>query len=390
MALAEPITAPTTYIDIHILQTVPPANLNRDDQGNPKEAYFGGVRRSRVSSQAWKRATRLHFAERMPEQDLATRTRRINTVLTDRIAETSLLDKSDAARLASALLARLKISAGKKEGDTAYLFFYGNRQLDAVADLVRERAKELVALDDVELDAEIGAMPVREKFSTGHTVDVALFGRMVADIPGLNVDAATQVAHALSTHEVELEFDYFTAVDDETKKGEETGAGMIGTIGFNSATLYRYATVGLHQLAHNLSDTDAAVTAVEDFVLSFTRSMPTGYGNSFAHRTLPSLVAVVVRTDQPVNLVSAFEEPVTASAGIAAASARRLAAEHAAAVRAWGQAPSFTASCHTFADGESGKTTTALADAFGDVVPFPELLNGLRTHLAGAIKGAAR
>jgi CRISPR system Cascade subunit CasC len=378
------------YIDVHILQTVPPANLNRDDQGNPKEAFFGGVRRSRVSSQAWKRATRLHFAERIPEQDLATRTRRIAGKLADRIADTTKLEPEAAARLAGALLAPLKISAGKKEGDTAYLFFYGRRQLQAVADLVTDRAAELAALTDEELAKEIGQLPIQEKFSTGHPLDVALFGRMVADIPALNVDAATQVAHALSTHAVELEFDYFTAVDDETKKDNETGAGMIGTIGFNSATLYRYATVGLHQLMDNLSDEDAALTAVTEFVTSFARSAPTGYGNSFAHRTLPSLVAVVARADQPVNLVSAFEEPVAASSGIAAASARRLAREHATATRAWGDTPAFSAVCHTF-DPETGNTADLLKEAFGQTVTFHELLTGLRTHLtADTAQQAAR
>jgi len=388
------LDAPRTYIDVHILQTVPPANLNRDDQGNPKEAYFGGVRRSRVSSQAWKRATRVHFTERMPEPDLATRTRRIAGVLAKRINADSSLGAEASTRLAGALLAPLKISAGKKEGDTAYLFFYGRSQLDAVAELVAGRAAELAALDDEELAAEIKQLPVQEKFSTGHPVDVALFGRMVADIPALNVDAATQVAHALSTHEVELEFDYFTAVDDEAKKQEETGAGMIGTIGFNSATLYRYATVGLHQLLHNLADEEAAVTAVEEFVTSFARSIPTGYGNSFAHRTLPSLVAVVVRTDQPVNLVSAFEEPIAPSSGIAAASARRLAAEYATATSAWGDTPAFTALCHTFANagdsGESGTTAKVLEKTFGESVAFPQLLTGLRAHLTDTVKQAAR
>ncbi|MFI5755170.1 type I-E CRISPR-associated protein Cas7/Cse4/CasC [Streptomyces sp. NPDC051569] len=396
------LSASRTYVDIHILQTVPPANLNRDDQGNPKEAYFGGVRRSRVSSQAWKRSTRTHFAERVPEQDLATRTRRIGAALTERIVVGSGLDAEPAARLSGALLAQLKISAGKKDGDTAYLFFYGNRQLEAVARLVKDRAVELAGLDDVQLADEIKRMPVQEKFSTGHPMDVALFGRMVADIPALNVDAATQVAHALSTHAVELEFDYFTAVDD-AQTGEETGAGMIGTIGFNSATLYRYASVGLHQLLHNLTDEEAAVTAVEEFVTSFTRSMPTGYGNSFAHRTLPSLVAVVVRSDQPVNLVSAFEEPVSASSatpaeghlsrrngpsGIAANSARRLAREHAEALRAWGDAPDFTGVCHTFT--ESAGTTELLEETFGEALAFPQLLNGLRAHLTDTLKQAAR
>ncbi|MFE0422317.1 type I-E CRISPR-associated protein Cas7/Cse4/CasC [Streptomyces sp. NPDC058953] len=382
------LPAPRTYIDVHILQTVPPANLNRDDQGNPKEAYFGGVRRSRVSSQAWKRSTRTHFAERIPEQDLATRTRRIGTALTEQIAAgTTGLDDEAAARLANALLARLKISAGKKDGDTAYLFFYGRRQLAAVAELVRDRAAELAALDDDGLAEEIKVMPVQEKFSTGHPMDVALFGRMVADIPALNVDAATQVAHALSTHAVELEFDYFTAVDDE-QTDEETGAGMIGTIGFNSATLYRYASVGLHQLRHNLADDEAAVTAVGEFVTSFARSMPTGYGNSFAHRTLPSLVAVSVRSDQPVNLVSAFEEPVSVPSGIAEASARGLAHEHGRATRCWGDEPSFTGVCHTFA--ESGDTAELLTATFGAPVAFPQLLGGLRAHLTDTLQQAAR
>jgi CRISPR system Cascade subunit CasC len=382
------MTKTRTYIDIHLLQTVPPANLNRDDQGNPKEAYFGGVRRSRVSSQSWKRATRLHFAERIPEQDLATRTKRIAGQLTGRIKESSGVEAEAAARLAGALLAPLKISAGKKAGDTAYLFFYGRRQLDAVADLVKDQAAELAALDDTDLAEHIKELPVQEKFRTGHPMDVALFGRMVADIPALNVDAATQVAHAISTHAAEVEFDYFTAVDDENEK-DETGAGMIGTIGFNSATLYRYATVGLHQLVENLSDEDAAITAVDEFVNSFARSAPTGYKNSFAHRTLPSMVAVVVRGDQPVNLVSAFEEPIAGSSGIAAASARRLAREHATAVRNWGNKPAFTAVTHTF-DSETGTTAEALEAAFGKAITFEALQAGLRAHLTGTDQQVAK
>ncbi|MER5490670.1 type I-E CRISPR-associated protein Cas7/Cse4/CasC [Streptomyces sp. NPDC002490] len=381
------LPVPRAYIDVHILQTVPPANLNRDDQGNPKEAYFGGVRRSRVSSQAWKRATRTHFAERIPQQDLATRTRRVAAALTEQIARATGLDDGAAARLANALLARLGISAGKKDGDIAYLFFYGRRQLAAVAALVRDRAAELAALDEDALAEEIKAMPVREQFSTGHPMDVALFGRMVADIPALNVDAATQVAHALSTHAVELEFDYFTAVDDE-QADEETGAGMIGSIGFNSATLYRYATVGLHQLRHNLADDEAAVAAVGEFVTSFARSMPTGYGNSFAHRTLPSLVALAVRSDQPVNLVSAFEEPVNVPSGIAEESARGLAREHGRAARCWGDQPAFTGVCHTFA--ETGDTAGLLTATFGEPLAFPQLLEGLRAHLTDTLQQAAR
>ncbi|MET8215123.1 type I-E CRISPR-associated protein Cas7/Cse4/CasC [Streptomyces hirsutus] len=375
------------YIDVHVVQTVPPANLNRDDQGNPKEAIYGGVRRSRVSSQAWKRASRRHFDAQAPEPDRATRTKRIISELTTRISRNTGLDREDAGRIAAALLAQLGLSQGKKAGDTAYLLFYGNAQLDAVAALVTDHAADLAALDEKAFTEAVKELPVAENFKTGHPTGVALFGRMVADIPKLNVDAAVQVAHALSTHETQLEFDYFTAVDDQNEQ-DETGAGMIGTIGFNSATLYRYATVGFAQLTDNLGgDTEAALHALDRFVDSFALSAPTGYQNSFAHRTRPSLVAVVVRTDQPVNLVSAFEEPVAAEAGIQANSARRLAEEHITATQVWGDTPLYAAASHTFTTREPRTKDTAetLAQAFGDPVTFPELRTTLRARITTAL-----
>ncbi|MFB7675139.1 type I-E CRISPR-associated protein Cas7/Cse4/CasC [Kitasatospora purpeofusca] len=373
------------YIDVHILQTVPPANLNRDDNGNPKEAYFGGKRRSRVSSQAWKRATRVHFAETRDPQDLATRTKRITARLTEGITQRTAVTAEDARRIADALIKATGISPGKKDGDTAYLLFYGRRQLESIVDLVADTATDLAALDAKALEEAVKNLPVKEQLQTGHPTDVALFGRMVADIPSLNVDAATQVAHALSTHAAELEFDYYTAVDDENT-ADETGAGMIGTIGFNSATLYRYATVGLHQLRDNLGDDNAAVDAVDLFVDSFTRSMPTGYGNSFAHRTRPSLVAVVVRTDQPVNLVSAYENAVPASRGIVAESARRLATEFATATDQWGDDPLYVGICHTLG-AETDETGQELAKAFGANRTFAALREGLRASLAERVNG---
>ncbi|GAA4838719.1 type I-E CRISPR-associated protein Cas7/Cse4/CasC [Kitasatospora terrestris] len=373
------------YIDIHILQTVPPANLNRDDNGNPKEAYFGGKRRSRVSSQAWKRATRIHFTETRDPQDLATRTKRITAQLAKRIAARGAVNAEDAQRIASALIKSTGISAGKKEGDTAYLLFYGRRQLDGIADLVADTATDLAALDPKALDEAVKPLQVQQQLQTGHPADVALFGRMVADIPSLNVDAATQVAHAISTHATELEFDYYTAVDDENT-ADETGAGMIGTIGFNSATLYRYATVGLHQLHENLGDDKAAIDAVDLFVDSFARSMPTGYGNSFAHRTRPSLVAVVVRADQPVNLVSAYENPVPPSHGIVAESARRLATEFATATDQWGDTPLYVGICHTLGP-DTDDTEQKLTQTFGANRTFAELRDGLRTTLTEQVNG---
>jgi CRISPR system Cascade subunit CasC len=374
------------YVDFHILQTVPPANLNRDDQGNPKEAYFGGVRRSRVSSQAWKRATRIEFDRHLPKAEQSTRTKQIAKQLTGRIADRTGLDQEQAQRLADALLEPLGIKGGRKDRDTAYLLYYGHGQLDRIVDLVADRAAELAALPDDALAAAAKDLKVADKLKTGHPMGVALFGRMVADIPSLNVDAAAQVAHALSTHRVELESDYYTAVDDVNER-DETGAGMIGSIGFNSATLYRYATVGVHRLIDNIGSVDAALDAVNRFGRAFALSMPTGHINAFAHRTRPSLVAVVVRDDQPVNLVSAFEHPVPATdpsgvaSGVAAASADRLAKEYLRSVQQWGDQPVHAAVSHAF-----DEAAESITRAFGPNQTFDQTMDGLNDVLARAWK----
>lgn len=369
---------PTLFVEVHILQNVPPSNINRDDSGTPKQALFGGVRRARVSSQAWKRATRKHFAEAVPAADRATRTKRIASLLTERLAGPAEaggagLTAQQAERLAAALLEPLGITkSAKKEEQSAYLLFFGKRQLDSLTALLNGRGAELADLPDNELQEEIKKLPVVAALSTGHPAEVALFGRMVADLKDLNVDASVQVAHALSTHAVRTEFDYYTAVDDENI--EDSGAGMIGTVEFNSSTLYRYAVLGVHQLRENLSSAaDTRQTAVR-FVDSFTRSMPTGHQNSFAHRTLPHLVLLTVRTDQPVNLVSAFEKPVTGQAGLAAESATYLAGELRTVAETWGSRPDRTLATYSL---EGDK----LAEAFGRSLRFPDLLDTLTVLL---------
>ncbi|KPM50396.1 CRISPR-associated protein Cse4 [Frankia sp. R43] len=359
-----------TYVDVHVLQTVPPSNLNRDDAGTPKQAIYGGVKRARVSSQAWKRATRTAFADLVDPATLGTRTKKISALLAERIASRGGLGPDDAARVATSVLSDLGIKAGKKAAETAYLLFFGRPQLERLVDAIEADLPRLAGLDDAALAEAVKGVPVRETLGTGHPIDVALFGRMVADLPGLNVDAATQVAHALSTHAADVEYDYFTAVDDENPK-EDTGAGMIGTVEFQSATLYRFATVGLHQLLDNLGgDLDAAVEALRVFLVAFTTSMPTGHGNSFAHRTVPNLLTVTVRADQPVNLVSAFEKPVTANGhGLLARSVAEFAAELDRTTTRWGLRPELTVSTYDTAD--AGDKAAVL----GGSVPFPQLVD---------------
>ena len=157
-------------------------------------------------------------------------------------------------------------------------------------------------------------------------IDIALFGRMLADDPSLNEDASAQVAHAISTHAVASEFDFYTAVDDLSSKNS-AGVGMLGTIEFNSSTLYRYANVAVHELTRQLGSSEIVVNALSLFVKAFANSLPTGKINTFANQTLPQAVVVTVRDDRPISMVSAFEKPVKSSNGYVEKSIEQLSKE---------------------------------------------------------------
>ena len=300
----------STYVDIHIIQNLPPSCVNRDDSGSPKYAIYGGVRRLRVSSQSWKRAARLYFDDLLDASDVGVRTKRVAGVLAAKIAEDAPELTESALSLAEGVFktAKIKLSPprGKKNApqESGYLMFLSAGQIGRLAELAITSARGGEALD---------ARTVKKIFKETHAVDIALFGRMVADDTDLNVDAACQVAHAISTHAAENEYDFFTAVDDEKSRSEEeedAGAGMMGTVEFSSATMYRYATVNLDMLVKNLGDGEAALRALEVFIKGFCLSMPTGKQNTFANRTVPETVVVSVREDQPVSLVGAFEKPI--------------------------------------------------------------------------------
>ncbi|MEU3251411.1 type I-E CRISPR-associated protein Cas7/Cse4/CasC [Streptomyces sp. NPDC006997] len=324
------------FLDVHALQTVPPSNLNRDDTGAPKTAVYGGVTRARVSSQAWKRAIRIYFGDEhlLDPAELGVRTKKIVELLADRITglDTSL-ERETAWQLADETVKAVgfktevpkrKAEQAKKDGGPApapeskYLVFLSSRQLDGLARLALEGAADITAF----LKVRENKARAKELADTRHSVDIALFGRMVANVADINVDAAVQVAHALSVHRVDNESDYYTAVDDENTD-EETGAGMIGTVDFNSATLYRYAALGVHQLAANLGQglreeeprTEPVRRAVEAFVRAFVESLPTGKINTFGHHTEPDAVVVRLRTTRPISYVAAFEDPVRGDGG---------------------------------------------------------------------------
>ncbi len=311
----------SVFVEFHLIQNFAPSNLNRDDTGAPKEAVFGGYRRARVSSQCFKRAIRLN-AE-FPVANQGVRTKKLLELLREQLQTRHGRDAEDIdQRIESALSAAgLKLKDGIK---TEYLLFLGQQEIDGFAALVNEHWDALAAPAGGEKkskkDAKSSApaevvKQAKEILNGGKALDVALFGRMLADMPEVNQDAACQVAHAISTHRVEREFDYFTAVDDKGG-AEETGAGMIGQVEFNSATFYRYAVVDPSKLISNLQgDRELALSGLQALVQAVARAIPTGKQNTFAAHNPPSFIGIAIRHASPLNLANAFEKPVQARNG---------------------------------------------------------------------------
>jgi CRISPR system Cascade subunit CasC len=320
------ITNNKLYVDFHIIQTMPPSCVNRDDTGSPKTAVYGGVRRARISSQAWKKATRDLFKEILEKDKLAQRTKDMVGMVIEHIPNAgdieNLHDKvRDLINRASVKASKPLIPSNKKvETDdpipnissTTVLYFLGYYEAKELAKLViRQENGEKIDREEVLL-----AMSAKKngEHLQSLAVETALYGRLVTNQPVLNTDASCQVAHAISTHKVDTEFDYFTAIDDRSPE-DSAGAGMIGTVEFNSSTLYRYATIAAHDLKKQLGGSSEAAEAVAKFAEAFITSMPTGKQNTFANRTVPDYVLITIRKDQPVNLVGAFEEPVKTFGG---------------------------------------------------------------------------
>ena len=327
-----------TLIEIHALQNFAPSNLNRDDTGAPKDALLGGSRRARVSSQCLKRSVREHFKMKINEKDLnPEEVGRRSKRLLDEIIK--LLVKGGRNMVDARRLSRLAILAGSgtwvapKENDSEEeeksetLMFLGVREIESIADVINERWSE-ENWNDIEKAlekkstkekkkeaAKKASRELKESFTQilngGKALDVALFGRMLADMPKNNQYAACQVAHAISTHAVEREFDFYTAVDD-LKPEDTAGADMMGTVEFNSACFYRYAVVDWEKLMENLQkDTELATKGLRAFLEGFVVAEPTGKQNTFAAHNPPEFVAVTIRRNAaPRNLANAFETAV--------------------------------------------------------------------------------
>ncbi|MCD0155744.1 type I-E CRISPR-associated protein Cas7/Cse4/CasC [Deinococcus sp. 6GRE01] len=334
-------------LELHYLQNFAPSNLNRDDTGSPKDAYFGGTRRARVSSQSFKRAMRMDFRARgtIHPEELGERTKRAHEEIARVLRDTHARDES--AALTAAELALGGLGLPVKDGKSQYLLFLGRDELSRMADLTNTH------WDALQSGAEDGGKKAKSKKAAlpgdlakelaraldgSRAVDVALFGRMLADLPEKNADAAAQVAHAISTHAMRgREFDFYTAVDD-LKPTDTAGADMLGTVEFGSATYYRYACVDLRKLLENLGgDVDLAVRGLRAFLEASVFAAPTGKQNTFAAHNAPGLMVQVVREDaSPRNLANAFEKAVREDKGFVRPSMIALGEEKARQDRIFG------------------------------------------------------
>jgi CRISPR system Cascade subunit CasC len=284
-------------IELHLLQSFPPSCVNRDGNNSPKDCMFGEVRRARISSQCLKRAIRQAdvFADTIGHATAVRSKQMRDKKLIPYLLQQGL--SQEEAEKAADDFRRELAKDDKKTSQTSVGLYFGDAELFALLDAHRSGEKNW------------------KEAGTQKSADVALFGRMLAEATYLNVDAAAQVAHAISTNRLSQEMDYWTAADDlkDTLEGEDAGAGMLGTAEFNASVFYRYACVNLPVLRGNLGDEELTKRTVEGFLLASYDAIPTGKLNGHAHFNPPFFaLAVVRRRGMPLNLANAYLDPVRA------------------------------------------------------------------------------
>ncbi len=352
-------------IELHILQSFPVSCLNRDDLNSPKTATFGGVQRARVSSQCWKRQIRLACSELDKEKFKGQRSRQFISEIAKRLEPELRADAEPLAKCISHYLGKLDPKNPEKVKTIAY---YSSGELDRFAAVVigLDAEKKSILLDalahvdesslakDDESDGseETGqeSSGKKEKHSGDNKMsakkftklvsgiikpalgrefkntpmakdaaDIALFGRMVAADHSLTVEGAAMFNHALSTHRVDNEIDFFTAVDD-LNPADDSGSGHMGTTEFNAATYYRYVALNLTMLAdkdHLKSMTpEERKEVVAAFIRASLEAVPAARKNSTNANVRPRFVLGVMKDEgQPIQLVNAFEKPVWGGQG---------------------------------------------------------------------------
>lgn len=295
------------FVQLHLLTFYPPANLNRDDTGRPKTAMIGGQQRLRVSSQALKRAWRESdaFAQAL-DGHLGKRTQRLGALVERRLLDKGVEEKKarKVAREIAGIFGKPKKEDDDKPTFIEQLAFISPQEQEAAFALAEARASGADETDAAKLAA--GVLKAQDT-----AADIAMFGRMLADNPDFNREAAVSVAHAVTTHRVVVEDDYYTAVDDLKTKAEDAGAGFLGEAGFGSGVFYLYVCVDRALLVENLGgDAALARTALQALVTAAATTGPSGKAKSYGSYARTSYMLAERGDGVPRTLASAFVQPV--------------------------------------------------------------------------------
>lgn len=296
------------FIQLHILTSYPPSNLNRDDTGSPKTAIVGDCVRLRISSQSLKRAWRTSdIFESSLKGNIGTRTKEMGVSVYQALLEKGVGEKNsrDWAKTIAACFGKAKSdkkTANNEDLHVEQLVHFSPEEKLAINALVVQLADSNVAPVDADLK-------LLRKDSTA--VDIAMFGRMLASTPAFNTEAAVQVAHAITVHKAAVEDDYFIAVDDLNNGDVEVGAAHIGELGFGAGVFYLYICINKEQLERNLGgDGELVAKALTALLHAVTKVSPTGKQNSFASRAYAGYVLAEKGDQQPRSLAQAFLAPV--------------------------------------------------------------------------------
>jgi CRISPR system Cascade subunit CasC len=297
------------FVQLHLLTCYPPSNLNRDDLGRPKTAMMGGALRLRVSSQSLKRAWRTsELFKSALSGHIGTRTKEMGVQVYQALCQKGVGEKQalEWGKSIAGVFGKVK-KANKdqplEELEIEQLVHFSPEEQTVIDTLIEKLAvsQQVPSTTDLAL--------LRQHHTAA---DIALFGRMLADAPAYNTEAAAQVAHALSVHKVQVEDDFFTAVDDLNTGEEDVGAGHMGETEFGAAVYYLYVCIDHALLLENLSNNaDLTRRTLAALIECAATIAPTGKQNSFASRAYASYVMAEKGDQQPRSLAVAYLKPVS-------------------------------------------------------------------------------
>lgn len=299
------------FVQFHLLTSYPPANLNRDDLGRPKTATMGGAQRLRISSQSLKRAWRTSalFQEALGGH-VGVRTKAMGREIYKQLLEKGVKEK-DAKVWSKDIAGQFGKIKSEDKKNTDPMHALDIEQLAHFSPEEREAIDALcVTLAQRGSGPEKGELSILRKQNSA--ADIALFGRMLANTPAFNTEAAAQVAHAISVHKVTVEDDFFTAVDDLNTGEEDVGAGHMGETEFAAGLFYQYICVDRELLNANLGGDQALTNKTLAALAEAAATVaPTGKQNSFASRARASYMLAELGDQQPRSLAVAFLRPLS-------------------------------------------------------------------------------